>query len=155
MAKTKPRIKTKNPDRKTVPRELLNSYSSTHILFNLSFMTDHKDFKLIEDIEQKHLVQLIKRMYNLSREHYKDVMLYEKKQGFEDIKETGLKNPQSLLKNFNSTKMIEQSKDKFFIFRLYPNDNPVCARVIGKFIDKSFYILGICFNHDKLYSSKR
>lgn len=112
----------------------------THLKFNFSFISYDKNItKTIKS-------DLYDRIQELSAEPYLVVANYDKKIGFEfeNLKITK-KLPQKIYDN--ETRKIDE---KYAIFRLYPNNNPSVVRIIGKFVDKIFYIIFIDVN-GKLY----
>lgn len=49
---------------------------------------------------------------------------------------------------FNSEFLRRSAGDKYAVFRIYPNNNPIPSIVIGKIIHEIFYIMYIDLNHD-------
>ena len=118
-----------------------NCFQPQYIKFNFSFITYG------EKIEDKEKVQIYNRIKELSSEPYLIVSSWDKKRGFENVK----------------VEIKKQIKPEFFgghryfdgnytIIRLYPNNNPTPGRIIGKMINKIFYIFyidvkGELYNH--------
>ena len=83
------------------------------------------------------------RMVKLSSLTFVALSNLDKKQGFElvDKKELGYKKqfPEEMNERFS----LDIQKHKLAIVRLYPNDNPILARIIGVIVNKIFYVLEI------------
>ncbi len=105
-------------------------FSPTHFKFNFSFMEYDKYFTA------EHKSALIDRIEEISREPFTVVANWGKERGFEIINV-------KLKKQLNSDFLESERKydDKFIIVRLYPHNNPYPSRIIGKLINKIFYIL--------------
>lgn len=121
-----------------------NCFSPQYIKFNFSYIVYEEGF--IDEYK----LQLLKRIRDLSVEPYVVIMNRDKKLGFE-IEEVNVskKIPKKFSERFN----IKEYNNKLAIMRLYTNDNPILARVIGVLINKIFYIFfidigGNLYNHD-------
>ena len=119
-----------------------NCFAPTHIKFNFSFITYEDDFT------DEHKLQLLKRMRELSSVPYIELQSWRKNIGLEFER---VKIKKDIAEEFfaGHSDFID---GKYAIFRLYPNDNPICARVIGKVIRNVFYIFyidigGNLYNH--------
>ena len=110
-------------------------FAPTHLKFNFSFISYEKNFT------DEYKLQLLKRIKELSSVSYLEMMSWEKKKGIEIEKIDIKKQISSSFFDGNSHRNFESSK--YAIFRLYPNDNPILARVIGCLINKVFYIFFI------------
>jgi len=110
-----------------------NCYNPTHLKFNFSFITYEENFT------QEYQIQLVKRIRELSSVPYLEMASWGKEKGIE-------------IENININKKISSmfyqghrnfDDKKYAIFRLYTNNNPIVARVIGRLINKVFYIFFI------------
>lgn len=120
------------------------NFEPTHLKFNFSFITYDKDFK------DEDKIALFDRMKELSSVPYTVLMNRDKKLGFE-IEDIKINKDISNEFYKNTTRKIPS---KYAIFRLNPNDNPKFVRVIGKVVNKVFYIFfidigGKLYNHGK------
>lgn len=115
-------------------------FDPKYIKFNFSYIKYDRNFT------DEHKAQLVKRMIVLSKETYIVVSQWPKNIGFEieDKNKLGisLETPPAFLERFP----IERFNNKYGIIRLYPNNNPVNARLIGVFVNKIFYIFYIDIN---------
>lgn len=107
-------------------------FKPTHLKFNFSFM------KYEDDFTNEHKSALIDRIEKLSAQNYQIVAGWNKSIGFETI-------DISINKQIHPEFAQSDRKydNKYTIFRLYPNNNPLPSRIIGKLINKVFYILFI------------
>ena len=121
-------------------KECNNCFSPTHIIFNFSFVN------YMENFDKNHKAQLVDRIFELSQEPYLVVAQWPKDKGFENI-------------SLNIRKSIDPSffesenrtfDGKYTIIRLYPNNNPLPSRIIGKMLNKIFYVFFIDID-GKLY----
>ncbi len=109
-----------------------NCFNPTHIKFNFSFITYDDNFL------EEYQVQLLKRIRELSSVPYLEMISWSKNIGIE-IEKINIKK--DISNDFflgNSHRDFDDKK--FAIFRLYTNNNPIVARVIGRLINKVFYI---------------
>lgn len=109
--------------------------------FNFSFITYEKD---VGDEEK---IQLYNRIKELSKEPYLIVANYGKEKGFENVKVNINKEIDS--KFYAGHRSFD---GKYTIIRLYTNNNPFPGRIIGKLINKVFYIFfidvkGVLYSH--------
>ena len=112
-------------------------FEATHIKFNFSFINYDKDFN------DEHKIQFVKRLFDLSKESYLVVASWGKEIGFENIK---LDIKKEIMPSFfNGNRQFD---GKYTVIRLYPNNNPFPSRIIGKMINKIFYVffIDICGN---------
>ncbi len=121
-------------------------FSPTHIKFNFSFITYDKNFT------DEYKLQFLDRIRELSSVPYLEMMTWDKKRGIEIEKININKSISSNFFEGNSHRNFDDKK--FAIFRLYTNDNPILARVIGRIINKVFYIFFIDIG-GSLYSHGR
>lgn len=108
------------------------TFQPTHIKFNFSFMSYDDGFS------DEHKIQFVKRLFDLSKEPYLVVSSWGKEIGFENI-------PLNIKKEimpafFNGNRQFD---GKYTVIRLYPNNNPLPSRIIGKMINKIFYVFFI------------
>ncbi len=118
-----------------------NCFKSNHIVFNFAYVS------YCEYFNKEEKSTLIDRMLEVSSITYLELRRWDKYKGFEekiiDIKK-------QIPKNFNNE--IEQFDGKYSILRLYKGNNPTPGRIIGKIVNKVFYIFyidvkGILYNH--------
>lgn len=112
-------------------------FSPTHFKFNFSFMKYDKHFT------SEHKSALIDRIEEISKEPFEVVSSWGKERGFETIN-VNLKK-QINLEFLQSSRKYD---NKFTIIRLYPHNKPYPSRIIGKLINKIFYILLIDIKGD-------
>lgn len=116
-------------------------FQPQYFKFNFSFINYE------EELEDTDKIQLYDRLKQISSEPYIIVSNWNKNIGFENVKVNIKKeiNPDFFDGNRNFD-------GKFTILRLYPNNNPTPGRIIGKLINKVFYIFfidakGRLYNH--------
>jgi len=119
-----------------------NCFKSKHIVFNFAYVTYSDDF----NEEEKKV--LIDRMLEVSSVTYLELMMWDKYKG---IEEERLKISKEIPIGFNSD--IEEFDGKYTILRLYKNNYPTPGRIIGKIVNKVFYIFyidvkGTLYKHD-------
>ena len=112
-----------------------NCFNPTHLKFNFSFITYEKGFS------KEYQIQFLNRIRELSKVPYLEMMQWPKAKGLE-IEKINI-NKEISINFFNESSHREFNDKKYAIFRLYPNDNPIEARIIGRLIDKIFYIFFI------------
>ena len=138
---TKKKIKSKNLINNKM---CTNCYNPTHLKFNFSFITVDDNFT------KEHQLKLLERIRELSKYPYLEVLSWNKEIGIETEKiEIKKEIPKEFLSG-NSHRNFDDGK--YAIFRLYTNNNPIVARVIGRLINKVFYIFyidigGNLYNH--------
>lgn len=120
-----------------ISKPCTNCYMPQYIKFNFSYIEYDDNF------EDKYKIQFLKRIRQLSSELYITVLNWDKKIGleFEEIK-INKHIPQKFSERFQA----KEYNNKFAIMRLYPNNNPIVARVIGVIIKNIFYIFFIDIN---------
>lgn len=113
------------------------SFEPTHIKFNFSFITYSKDF------DGEHKIQFVNRLLDLSKESYLVVSGWPKEIGFENV-------PLNIKKEIhpNFTNQYRKFDGKYTVIRLYTNNNPMPSRIIGKMINKIFYVFFIDIKGD-------
>lgn len=111
-----------------------NCFAPQYLKFNLSYITYEENF------DDKHKIQLWNRMRELSMDPLITILNRDKKIGFEfEQIDVSKKIPIKFQERFDS----KEYNDKLAIFRLYPNNNPIVARIIGVLIKNIFYIFFI------------
>jgi len=113
----------------------INCFRPTHIKFNFSFISYDENFT------EDHQIQLLKRIRELSSVPYLEMTSWPRSNGIEIEK---IDIPKEISSNFfkgNSHRNFDDKK--YAIFRLYTNNNPIVARVIGRIINQVFYIFFI------------
>ena len=108
------------------------SLELTHIKFNFSFIT------YCDNFDNEHKIQFVNRLFDLSKESYLVVSNWPKEIGFETV-------PLNIKKEIHPSFTNENRKfdGKYTVIRLYTNNNPLPSRIIGKMINKIFYIFFI------------
>lgn len=109
-----------------------NCFQPQYLKFNFSFISYDKG------INNKDKVQLYDRIIEISSEPYLIVSNWERNIGFENVK---LDISKKIDSNFFDGH--RQFDGKYTIIRLYTNNNPAPGRIIGKMINKIFYIFFI------------
>lgn len=110
-------------------------FTPTHLKFNFSFINYEENFS------DEYQLQFLKRIRKLSSAPYLEVLSWDKKIGLE-FEKVNIKK--EILPSFfvgNTHRNFDNGK--YAIFRLYTNDNPILARVIGCVIKNIFYIFFI------------
>lgn len=124
-----PNIKKNN---NKISKSCTNCFKSNHVVFNFAYITYNEGFY---DEDKKVFVD---RILELSSVTYLELMAWPKQKGFEEIR---IKINKEIPKLF-----IEEIQDfdgKYSIMRLYKNNNPTPGRIIGKLINKVFYVFYI------------
>lgn len=122
-----------------------NCFKPQYLKFNFSYIVHEDNFS------DKHQLQFLKRMRELSVDTYNIVLCRNRKIGFEfvEINELGIKK--QVPSKFNDRFESKDYNNKLAIIRLYPNNNPINARIIGVIIKNIYYIFFIDIG-GKLYS---
>lgn len=133
-----PNIKKKN---NKISKSCSNCFKSNHIVFNFAYITYDEDFN---DEDKKVFMD---RIRELSSVPYLELMAWAKYKGFEEVKVKIDKNVSSKFE-----KEIKIFDGKYSIMRLYKNNTPTPGRIIGKLVNKVFYIFfidvkGVLYNH--------
>ena len=123
-----------------------NCFRPTHIKFNFSFISYDENFN------EEYQVQFLKRIRQLKTVTYLEMMQWPKNIGIEFEKIDIDKQIPRAFFNGNSHRNFDDKK--YAIFRLYTNDNPCQARIIGRMINQVFYIFfidigGKLYDHGK------
>ena len=109
-----------------------NCFKSKHIVFNFAYITYSDNF----NEEEKRV--LLDRMIEVSSVPYLELMMWDKYKGFEEER---LKINKEVPSRFIND--IQEFDGKYTILRLYKNNNPTPGRIIGKIVNKVFYIFYI------------
>lgn len=112
----------------------LEDFKPEYVQFNFSFITKHEKYNL-ENNDSIHTL-LLEKIYYLSSMDWVQVLALRKEQGIETLSSHALKKF-TIPPEFKDRR-DDYCTDKFFVFRLRNQ-----GRVIGKMIDKTFYILAI------------
>lgn len=137
MSKNNKRIKS---SKIKIEKPCTNCFQPQYFKFNFSFINYEEDF------EDRDKIQLYQRLKELSSEPYIIVSNWGKEKGFENVK---VEIKKQIDPNFFDGHI--EFDGKYTILRLYPNNNPTKGRIIGKLINKIFYIFFIDAK-GKLYS---
>lgn len=143
-----PKIKSK--DNKKISRKDILNNRPTHLKFNFSFITSNNSYCIEnENFIEQHKLKFLERILFLSKEDIVKTYAYRKDIGIERIEKSAIKKQVEYNKKFDDVEFRKRESDsKFTIFRIYPNNNPIPARVLGKVINNVFYIMFIDLNHD-------
>ena len=132
---------------KIVAKLCTNCFEPIYLKFNFSYIVYDENFT------NEHQVKFWERIRELSEPTYNVIMNRNKKISFEfpDMNQLKIekKIPEQFLLRFESKKY----NNKWAIMRIYPNNNPIIARVIGVIVNKIFYIFfidigGNLYDHD-------
>ena len=110
-----------------------NCFTPTHLKFNFSFIS------YCDGLTDEHKIALFDRIVELSQVPFLVISGWGKNRGYE-LEKINIKkeiNPEYFKSNHRTF------DGKYHIFRIYTNNNPVVARVIGKIIKNIFYIFFI------------
>lgn len=136
-------VKTSKP---LINKSCTHCFSPTHLKFNFSFISYEENFT------DEHKLQFLKRIRELSSVPYLEIASWDRRRGIEferiDIRK------QICPGFFEGNSHRNFDDKKYAIFRLYTNNNPIVARVIGKVIRNVFYIFFIDIGGN-LYSHGR
>lgn len=113
------------------------AYEQVYIKFNFSYISYEEDFS------EQYISQFYKRIKEISSEPYMVVTNWPKNKGFEREDKTKLGITKQIPNSFSNRFPSTEYGNKLAIIRLFPNNNPLVARIIGVFIGKIFYILFI------------
>lgn len=132
--------KIKQKDNK-VKISCTNCFKSNHVVFNFAYIVYDEEF----NEEEKRA--FIDRLREISSVNYLEMRTWDKYKGFEEIK---IKINKEIPQGFNNE--IEEFDGKYSIMRLYKNNTPTPGRIIGKLVNKVFYIFyidvkGKLYNH--------
>jgi len=141
------RIKTKH--QKHNVEEIKGSYKFSYIKFNFSFLSTNKQYNFENSkITSKIKVDILDRIIELSLDTIMAVQALGKERGLETIDNSNIKISAKCKSNFeDNEERVQICSDKYYIFRVYPNNNPYPARLIGRWAKGVFYIFFIELEH--------
>lgn len=118
--------------------------------FNFSFITSNRKFCFNNPkFDNKHKAQLLKRIFELSSMPSISVRGSGKAIGIELIDEKQFKKTINCDEKFYDEDYRKKGvSSKYTVFRLYTNNNPIPARIVGKTVGNVFYVFGIDLNHE-------
>lgn len=132
--------KIKKKEAKIV-KQCTECFKSKHILFSFAYLVYN------QNVEKNDIEALYNRMKELSSVSYMQLSLWDKYKGFEEVR---VEIKKEIPNNFQID--IAEFDGKYTVIRLYKNNNPTKGRIIGKIINKVFYIFyidakGILYKH--------
>lgn len=132
-----------------------------YITLNFNFMTNSKDFNFDNDnLTNDHKDYIFRRLFELSKKDMVSITAKTgKRLGLESLKLKDLGNEDKLKQmklhgKFQDSVRNELSGEKFWVFRLCPNNNPYPTRIIGKMIDDTFCMMFLDLEHE-LYGRRK
>ena len=128
-----------------IQRPCTNCFSPEYLKFNFSYIVYEDNFN------ETYQLQFLKRIRELSSDTYNIIRNRKKNIGLEfvEIKELGIKK--EIPSKFNQRFETKEYNNKLAIMRLYTNNTPILARIIGVIIKNVYYIFFIDIG-GKLYS---
>lgn len=133
--KSNPKIKRNQK----IAKPCTECFVPSYLKFNFAYVVHDTDFSENEKYES----QLLRRMRELSGDVYIVVTGRGKEKAFEFLYPEELGFKKNIPKSFTERFPESRYNGKLAIMRLYPNDNPILARVIGVVIKNVFYIMFI------------
>ena len=109
-----------------------NCFKSNHIIFSFAYL------KYSKNLREKEALVFFERLKEISSVDYSELRKWEKFKGFEEIK---VKINKEIPPEFETE--IEKFNGKYTIFRLYKGNGITPGRIIGKLVNKVFYIFYI------------
>lgn len=145
-----PKLKVREQDKQKISRSDFLNNKPTHLKFNLSFITPNNRYCFDnQDFTAEHKLQLLERIYFLSRDDLVRTLAYPKNIGLEFIGRTSFRRYAAYNARFDDAEFRKKEGDsKYSVFRIYPNNTPLPARIIGKLINNVFYIMYIDLRHE-------
>lgn len=118
-----------------------NCFKSNHVVFNFGYIT------YAEDFDEYAKQTLMERLIEVSNVNYIELMRWGRYKG---IEEERLEIRKEIPSGFNQE--IEEFDGKYSVMRIYKSNNPTPGRIIGKLVNKVFYIFyidtkGVLYNH--------
>ncbi|MDU0070017.1 MULTISPECIES: hypothetical protein [Bacillus] len=151
MAKVKKKLQLKSQKTEQLSREEIGAFKPTHIKFNFSFLTTNNKYSFSNpDFKDEYKAQLLTRIVELSSEDYHVISSLPKNRGLEFITGESFSKLVNFKPEFNNSDFRKKASDKYAVFRLYSNNNPIPGRIIGKIVNKIFYVFFIDLKH-KIY----
>lgn len=111
-------------------------FDPVFIKFNFAYIVYQDNF------DDNHKLAFFRRMQDLSSVAYNVLMNRDKRTSFEFIDRNEIGINKQIPGPFKD-RFDEKLYNKWAIMRIYPNNNPIVARVIGVIINKVFYIFFI------------
>lgn len=137
------RVKNNNK----IAKVCTNCFEPIYLKFNFSYIVYDDNFS------KEHQLKFLNRIRDLSSATYNVILNRDKKVSFEfpDMDEIHINK--EIPKDFQDRFDKKRYNNKWAIMRIYPNNNPINARVIGVMINKIFYIFfidigGNLYKHD-------
>lgn len=129
--------------------EIKGSYNFLYLKFNFSFLSTNKQYNLQNaKITPNMKVDILDRIIELSSDTIMALRTLGKERGYETINDSSIKITAKCNSNFHSNEeRVQACGGKHYIFRLYPNNNPLPARIIGRLAKGVFYIFYIELEH--------
>ena len=133
--------------KQVIVKPCTNCFAPQYIKFNFSYIVYEEEF------EEKYQLQFLKRIRELSTDTYTMILNRGKKIGFEFLEINGLGIKKEVPYSFSQRFESKEYNNKLAIMRLYTNNNPIVARVIGVIIRNVYYIFfidigGNLYSHD-------
>lgn len=144
MSKIKSKKKKSN-EKKTI-EDIKGSYKFKYLKFSFSFLSTNSTYNL-KKMDKRMKSDLLDRIEELSSMTYMQLNALHKSKGFEEIKENSFSITAEYKKDEFNEGGFRNKSDKFKIIRLYPNNNPLPVRLIGKEANNVFYLLYIDKEH--------
>lgn len=150
MADKSKKIKFKQKDNNKISKNDIKNNKPTHLKFNYSFITNNNRYSYKnEEFNGDHKLNFLNRIFQLSEKELIEIMAYSKNIGLEFIEKKDFKKDIEYNKKFEDVEYRKKETDgKYAIFRLYPNNNPLPSRIIGKLINNVFYIMYLDLKHE-------
>lgn len=127
------KIKQKKNKREENNQKLCsNCFKSQHIVFSFAYLSYTKD------MTDKDIQAIWKRFRELSNIPYMELRDWDKVKGFEKVP---LKISKMIPIKFEEE--IQKFDGLYNVMRIYKNNNPTPGRIIGKLVNKVFYMFYI------------
>ena len=142
-------MKLKTKKEKYKVEDIKGSYKFTHLKFNFSFLTSNSKYNFDnKKIDKNVQADILKRICELSGYTIVQLGSLGKERGYESLLENSISISARCNNDFfKNQDRANAANNKYMIFRLYPNNNPLPARIIGKFINGVYYIFFIELEH--------
>lgn len=147
-------ISRKNATKNKVnANEIRGSYKFEYFKFNFSFLSPNSEYNFENKLINSGLkLDIFARILDLSDKPILSIKLLGKKKGYETVPVNHIKIKSNCKSSFyDNEERVQACEDKYYIFRLYPNNNPLAIRLIGRFAKGVFYLFYIAIDHDKIY----
>lgn len=112
-------------------------FQPQYLKFNFSYIVYEEEF------DERHQLQFLKRIRELSTDTYNVIRNRDKKIGLEFIERNDLGIKKEIPQKFSTRFEAKEYNNKLAIMRLYSNNNPIVARAIGVIIKNIYYIFYI------------